>query len=233
MTMVVSIVPARGGSKAIPRKNVMDFCGKPLIAWSIEQALGARLVDEVFVSTDNEEIAEVSKQFGARIIDRPPALATDTASSEDALLHAIQHIEQTSAEPVDKVVFLQCTSPLRSSKDIDQAIESFVSQEADSLFSAAILDDFCAWEENDGSLESLTFDYKNRGRRQDRKPYYLENGSIYVFKPEILRRCNNRLGGRIAFFPMPFWKSYEIDTLEDVKVCEFFMKRVLERGCND
>lgn len=218
---IVAIIPARGGSKSIPKKNIIDFCGKPLIGWSIQQTLESKCVREVYVTTDDKEIADVSHKYGARIIWRPVELATDTSSSESALLHAIDEIEKIHKVAV--VVFLQATSPLREFIDIGKAVEIFFSENADSLFSAAVLEDFCVWENNNGNLKSVTFDYKNRGRRQDRKPYYLENGSIYVFKPEVFKQYNNRLGGKIVFYPMPLWKSYEIDDYETLEICEYFM----------
>lgn len=219
---IICIIPARGGSKSIPQKNIIAFCGKPLIAWSIEQALDSKYVDKVYVTTDDKKIGEISEKYGAKVIWRPAELATDTSSSEDALLHAISIIEtQTN---IDAVLFLQATSPVRESKDIDEAIEKFLSENADSLFSAAILEDFCVWKLEDNDLKSVTYDYKNRGRRQDREPYYLENGSIYIFKVDTIKKYHNRLGGKIVFYPMPLWKSYEIDTYEDMELCEYYMK---------
>ncbi len=223
---IVAIIPARGGSKCIPKKNIVDFCGKPLIVWSIEHALASRYVNDVYVTTDDKEIAEVSRKYGAKIIQRPDSLATDTSSSEDALLHAISEIEKD--RKVDVVIFLQATSPLREKNDIDKAFETFCSEKAESLFSAAKHEDLCVWKSVDGELQSVTFDYKNRGQRQDREPYYLENGSIYIFKPKILRKYNNRLGGKIIFYSMPLWKSYEIDVDEDLELCKFYMEKIIK-----
>jgi len=226
--LTTGVILARGGSKGIPRKNLMDFCGKPLLAWSIQQASASKAVDSVFVSSDDAEILGCAERFGASPILRPGELAGDRSSSEDALLHAVGHIEGSLGKPLEVVVFLQPTSPLRTPADIDEAVGTFTRDGADSLFSAATLDDCCIWKKDADSLESLTFDYRNRGRRQDRQPLYLENGSIYVFKPRILRECRNRLGGRISIHLMEYWKSYEIDKPEDVEICEFFMrKRIL------
>lgn len=222
---IIAIIPARGGSKGIPKKNTIDFYGQPLISRSIQQAKAAQHIKEVYVSTDDKEIAEVSENYGAKIIWRPAELATDTSSSEDALLHAVDQIEKQGG--IDLVVFLQATSPLRDPEDIDGAIDKLITEGADSLFSAALLDDFCLWEFKDDKLRGLTFDPHNRGRRQDRKPLFLENGSIYVFRPEILRSYNNRLGGKIAIYEMPFWKSYEIDTVDQIEVCEYYFNRNL------
>lgn len=223
----IAIIPARGGSKSIPQKNLIDFCDKPLIAWTIEDAIKSKFIRDVYVSTDDRKIGDIARQYGAKVIWRPKKLATDSSSSEEALLHAILKIEKN--KQIDAVVFLQATSPLREDGDIDRAVEKFFSQNADSLFSAAVLKDFCAWKVINGDLKSITYDYKNRGIRQNRAPYYLENGSIYIFKPEILKKGNNRLGGKIAIYEMPYWKSFEIDEMEDIELCEYFMKRILEK----
>ena len=224
---IVAIIPARGGSKAIPKKNIMDFCGKPLIAWSIEQALGCSLIDGVYVSTDDAEIARTSEEYGADIIIRPAEFATDTSSSEDAILDAIDQIEKESGREIDIVVFLQATSPLRECSDIYDALRKFIDEKADSLFSAAVLDDFLIWGNKDGKLVSINYDYTNRGLRQGREKQYVENGSIYVFRPEILRKEKNRLGGNIIVHEMEFWKTHEIDTHEDIDICQYYMDKTL------
>ena len=217
------IIPARAGSKGIKNKNIIDFCGKPLIAWSIEQALLSENVSEVFVSTDGEDIATVSEKYGAKVIWRPDELASDTASSEDALLHAQK--EMDVANPREITVFLQATSPIRRKHDIDDAICEFRDGRLDSLFSATILEDYCIWKKEDNKYSSMSYDYKSRGRRQDRKPLFLENGSIYIYKPSVLYEYKNRLGGNIGIYEMPFSCSYEIDSYSDISICETFMKR--------
>ena len=118
---IVAIIPARGGSKGIPKKNIIDFCGKPLIAWSIQNAIQSELVQDVHVSSDSDEILEVSKAYGAKVIKRPSELALDTTPSELALIHALEHIEPLHKN-VDLIVFLQVTSPLRLAEDIDTSI---------------------------------------------------------------------------------------------------------------
>lgn len=224
----VAIIPARGASKSIPGKNIIDFCGKPLIAWTIEQALESSHIDEVYVTSDDKEILDIAAEYGAKIIKRPSELATDISTSEDALLHAITEIEND--KEIELVTFFQATSPLREIDDINMAIERFFSEGADSLFSATLLNDFYAWEPDANGLRSITFDYKKRTRRQDNKPYYLENGSIYIFKPKIIKQYKNRLGGKIALYHMPFWKSYEINNPEDTEICKYYMKnKILKR----
>lgn len=223
----VAIILARGGSKGIPHKNLIDFAGKPLLAWSILQATAAKIVEAVYVSSDSQAILDVAKQYGAHPIRRPDEFATDTATSESALLHALDVIAKEREGEPECIVFLQATSPLREPSDIDGAVAEFQFQEADSLFSDAVLDDLCAWQEEGGVLKGKTFDPFNRGRRQDRKPLYLENGSIYVFKPSLLREKGNRLGGKIARYSMPYWKSFEIDTVENIELCEYFFRKHL------
>jgi N-acylneuraminate cytidylyltransferase len=227
---IVTIIPARGGSKGIHKKNLIDFCGKPLLAWSIEQARVSLLVNKVYVSTENQEIAVASKKYGAEVIQRPIELSTDTASSEDALVHAIDRIEKEDGRNIDIVVFLQATSPLRNPADIDNALRKFIDQDADSLFSGAILEDFLVWGEENGKLKSINYDYRNRGIRQTRAKQYVENGSIYIFKPGILRKENNRLGGKIIVYEMEFWQSYEIDSYKDIETCEYYMRNKLLRN---
>ncbi len=230
MTEIIAIIPARGGSKGIPDKNIMDFCGKPLLAWSILQARQAKTVNAVYVTSDDEAILKVAEDYGATPLRRPDALSTDTATSEAALLHAIDHIEKERAAKIDLVVFLQATSPLRTSEDIDGGVQKLIDENADSLFSSGRLEDFFIWQETEEGLKSLNFDYSRRLRRQDVKPQYVENGSIYLFKPHVLRATNNRLGGRIGTYEMDFWKTWEIDSMEDKALCEwYFMNRLMKR----
>lgn len=228
--MNVAIIPYAGGSKGIPRKNIVEVAGRPLIAWSIEQARGSQLVDAVFVSTDDGEIAGVAQRYGAETITRPAEFATDASPSEDVLLHAINWIERDKNLRVDLVVFLQATSPVRQEDDIDNAIRRFLSEQADSLFSCTRIEDHFIWEDRGGDYVSANYDYRNRKRRQDIKPQYVENGSIYVFKPELIRRQHNRLGGKITIYEMPFWKSFQIDDWDDIGICEYYLKTKILSG---
>lgn len=221
----ICVIPARGGSKGIPKKNILEFCGKPLVVWSIEQAKASQYIKNVYVSSDDKEILKISDESGAKSIKRPKKLAADFSTSEEALRHAIDHIQKSDKEKIEAVVFLQATSPIRTSEDIDNAMKLFISERADSLLSAAKIEDFLMWELLQDGYRSVTYDYKNRGRRQDRKPYYLEHGSIYIFKPEIIEKYNNRLGGKIVIHIMDYWKSYQIDKPEDVEICEYFMRK--------
>jgi N-acylneuraminate cytidylyltransferase len=225
----VAIIPARGNSKGIPRKNLIDFCGRPLLSWSILQARAAETVDAVYVSSDNDEILDVAEREGAVPIRRPAEFATDTATSESALAHAIEKIEATRQEAVSIVVFLQTTSPLREPGDIDAAVRKMDADAADSLFSGARAEHLFLWEPTETGMRSVNFDWLHRRRRQDMTPQYYENGNLYLFRPQVLRTHNNRFGGKIAVVEMPWWKSWEIDTTEDVELCTwYFRERLLQ-----
>jgi N-acylneuraminate cytidylyltransferase len=222
---IVCIIPARGGSKGIPKKNIIDISGQPLISWSIQQALNSKyLKDKVFVSSDCDEILKISKSYEANIIKRPDDISGDKASSESALFHSIFEIEKEYGK-IDIIVFLQATSPLRETKDINNAIEKFINNDFDSLFSACELEDFFIWNyDKENKLTSLNYNFLNRKRRQDISTQFVENGSIYVFKPQVLFDNNNRLGGKIGISLMERWKMYEIDNLEDKDLCEYYIK---------
>ena len=216
---IVAIIPARGGSKGIPKKNIVDFCGRPLLAWSILQSKASRYVDDVYVSTDDADIAAVARAYGANVIDRPKEISGDTATSESALMHAVERIEKEGTS-IRLIVFLQATSPLREPKDIDNAVHTLLQEKADSLFSAAEIGDLYIWKKEKGGFKSFNYDYKNRKRRQDYGEQYAENGSIYVFTPDVLRAHNNRLGKKITISYMDLWKTFEIDTGHGLEFCQ-------------
>jgi N-acylneuraminate cytidylyltransferase len=221
---VIAIIPARGGSKRIPGKNLMAVAGRPLVAHSISHAQASRLVSEVYVSTESDEIAAVARAHGAQVITRPQELAGDEATSESALLHVLDERNRQGLPDPDLVVFLQCTSPVRHADDIDRAVEKLVDEEADSLFSACE-NNRLIWALKDGQPYSLSYDYHSRRREQDMEVQYRENGSIYVFRPEVLRKHGNRLGGRIAVYEMDYWSSFQIDAGEHAELIEWVLRR--------
>lgn len=224
---IVAIILARGGSKGIPKKNIINFCGEPLINWSIKQAKNTKNISSVWVSSDNEEILEIAKTEKVEIIKRPKKISTDKSSSELGWIHAINEIEKK--QKIDLVVALQVTSPIRESKDLEKAIRKFRKTNADSMFACSKLEDFFVWEKKKAKYSSLNYNYKNRKRRQKVKEQYLENGSFYIFKPEMIKNTNNRLGGKIEVMEMDFWKSFEIDSFESLRFCEILMKDYLLR----
>lgn len=223
MTSTVAIIPARGGSKGIPRKNLIDLCGKPLLAWSILQARAAKRIDSVWVTSDDDEILEVARLFGARAIRRPQEISGDTASSESAWRHALNYIE-AAGHDVGLIVGMQATSPLREAMDLDEGIAALLDGKLDSLLSVTEVEDFFTWRLDEaGMAQSVNYDHKNRKRRQLIEKRYLENGSFYVFKKEVLQSENNRLGGRIGFHVMERHKMFQIDNPQDVGLCAAIM----------
>lgn len=217
---IIAIIPARGGSKGIPRKNILPLAGKPLIAWSIEAARTSRYVERVIISTDDREIASISGEYGAQIVWQPPEISGDTASSESVLLHALDCLKHDEGHEPDLVVFLQATSPLRRSDDIDNAIETFNEQHADSLFSGCYAGRF-TWTLTRNGAEPNNYDPAHRPRRQEiGRETVEENGSMYLFKPWVIRRYASRLGGAVAVYVMPRLYSFEVDEREDLELME-------------
>ena len=230
MLNIVTIILARAGSKGIPNKNKMDFFGLPLFCWTVDQILRSSLKKyPIFISTDDIDIINIInsryQNYDVHCIDRPPKLASDIASSDAALKHAIHYIESFRNIKVDIVVHPQVTSPLRYSEDFDNAINSFLTgQNIDSLFTASKLEDACIWNEK---LQSITYDYKQRKNRQDKKLLYLENGSIYITRKKTLEKYKNRLGKNKAISLMHSWQSFELDSFEDIEIVSYYMQKLL------
>lgn len=213
--IITAFIPARGGSKGIPGKNIKPFLGKPLIVHSIEHALEADLVDHVFVSTDDSKIADISESAGAVIIRRPEEISGDTASTESAIYHGLEEMGKMGLKP-DIIILMQATSPLRPAGALQSALEKFISNDLDSLLTLSPTHRFF-WK-IDGSTALALYDYKNRPRRQDIQPEnvtYVENGSFYIFNREQFGKSGNRLGGKIGYVVFNEEYSHEIDSPTD------------------
>jgi len=203
---VVSVILARGGSKGIPRKNIIDINGKPLIQYVID-ASNNSIVGETWVSTDDEEIAEISGNHGAKILWRPAEFATDKASSESALLHFADNVD------FDILVFIQPTSPLLETKYIDEGLSKM--DKYDSIVS--VYED--KWSAKfDGDGNPYEWDINNRPRRQDAEKLYVDNGSFFITTRKALLESRCRYSGKIGMVEMPFSKSFEVDTFDDLNL---------------
>ena len=192
------------------------------MAWTIEHCTEGG-ADQVYVSSDNDEILEVGMRYGALPIERPFDIAGDSATSESGWLHALNVIEEKTGR-IDWVLTPQVTSPLRESKDISGAIKFANENHFDSIFSATVIEDFCLWEKSEDELHSITYNYKSRKPRQLIKKTFLENGSFYIFRPDILKEKNNRLGGKIGYYLLEKFKSFQIDSSEDLRIAKSIMK---------
>lgn len=217
---VLAIIPARGGSKGVPRKNVLPLAGKPLILHTVEAARTARHVSHVVVSTDCAEIAAVARG-GAGVVWRPEDLSGDTASSESALLHAIRHLAAAENYRPDLVVFLQCTAPLTAPEDIDGTVEALWAENADTAVSVTPFHYF-VWERGgDGrGGVGVNHDKRVRPRRQDRAPQYLETGAVYAMRTDGFLHAGHRFFGDTALYVMPAERVLEIDEPADFRRAE-------------
>lgn len=221
---VVAFIPARGGSKGVPKKNIKNIAGKPLIAWSIEQAIASKMIDRVIVSTDCPDIANVAKEYGAEVpFLRPVSISGDSASTESAMLHCCEYLKDNDELP-EKFVLIQATSPIRSDGQFDQALTYFDEHGFDSMLTVSTSHRF-TWKNLD--FPSASYDFMNRPRRQDIKAEdqeFLETGSFYITKTNKLLETGNRLCGKIGLFEVPEDESFEIDSQIDFIICEEILK---------
>ncbi|MDH4944753.1 acylneuraminate cytidylyltransferase family protein [Sulfurimonas sp. C5] len=219
----LAIIPARGGSKRLPRKNILDLSGKPLIAWSIEAALESKYIDKVIVSSDDDEILDVSHSYGVECIKRPDNLASDTATTFDALKHTIESVSK-----YDYIVLLQPTSPLRTAKHIDEAIELLNAKNADAVISVCEMEHSPLWSNTlpeDKTMEQfLQSDLLNK-RSQDLPTYYRLNGAIYIATTDKLLEAKSFfLQNNIFAYVMDQESSVDIDTLLDFKFAQILIE---------
>jgi CMP-N-acetylneuraminic acid synthetase len=221
---ILAVIPARGGSKGIPHKNIVDLCGKPLIGYSIEAAFKSKYIDYVMVSTDDDKIAYISKQFGAQIpFMRPTELAADTSKTIDAILHTVDKLKEMH-KTFDTLVLLQPTQPLRKSEDIDGAIEKYFECGEKSLASVSEVDDhpiLIRTIENDELMPMLNC--SSTCRRQDMPKYYKVNGCIYVNSIGELNERTSFNDNAIPFI-MNKENSVDIDELSDLALAKYYLE---------
>ena len=217
---IIAIIPARSGSKRIKNKNIKNFNKKPLIAWTIESALRSKLVDDVYVTSENDNILRMSKKYGAKIIKRPKKLSNNIIHVDEAIRHAYLEVNKK----YDYIVTLQPTSPLRTDKNIDEAIKMIIKKKADSLISVFKTHQFL-WKKNKDDFNPVNYDLNNRLRSQDSN-FFQDNGAINITKPKILVKKHNRLGGKITAYQMNFWRSIDIDQIEDFHMAEILYKKL-------
>jgi len=229
---ILALIPARGGSKRLPRKNALPLAGKPLIARTIEAALASKTLERVIVSTDDSEIADISRQYGAEVpFMRPIELASDTATSLEVMLHALNTLAE-QGERYDFLMMLQPTSPLRTTKDIDRAVQLLLEKNADMVTSVCPTDHPPEWSNtlpSDGSMRSFFRPGVRNTRSQDMPVSYRLNGAIYIFRCErLLAEKSLAMDDNSFAFIMPGERSIDIDTNLDLRIAEAILEQTEE-----
>lgn len=226
---VIALIPARGGSKGLPGKNIRPLCGRPLIAWSIDKALKSRHLDRVVVSTDDPEIARVAREHGAEVpFLRPAELATDSASTYDVIRHALAHYRDRHGEEFDYTVLLEPTSPLREDDDIDRALLALHERSADydSIVSLGRVTEHPSIMKRlaGQGFEPFCPELAQTTRRQDNAPAYFPYGVAYIAKTRVLLEENTFYARRATWYEIKRYQHYEIDDLHDFLCVEAVMR---------
>ena len=228
---VLAIIPARGGSKGVPRKNIIDIKGKPLINYTIDAGLAAKaagVIDEMVVSTDDEEIAEVSRAAGASVpFMRPDYLSSDTAKSVDAMIHAYEFYKERGEE-YDTILLLQPTTPLRTAEDIAEALRIYEESGATSLISCykeEYICDLVSYHKDGDKAIALNPKHNGGGRRQELPDLYVRNGAIYITSVAQMIDNHRVFDDVPAMYVMPKDRSVNIDCMDDVEMLRWKLSR--------
>lgn len=230
MAFVLGIIPARGGSKGIPNKNLKELNGKPLLAYTLDAAKNSNALSDYIISTDSESIAECAERHGFVVgALRPPELATDTAKSIDVAIYEIKKYELEKNIQVDYIVWLQPTAPLRQAKDIDDAYKIMMQTQADSLISVyeagTIHPNIMYYLDDNDRLEPVVKEGNKMLRRQEFKPVYVRNGSIYMAKRKQIMEGKSFVCEKPAYYIMPRERSVNIDEPFDLEYAEWMISR--------
>ncbi|GAF80481.1 unnamed protein product [marine sediment metagenome] len=225
---VLAIIPARGGSKELPGKNIKELCGKPLIAWSIEVAEICSAIDRVVVSTDDDKLVDVVKKYGAEApFERPAELANDTASTINVIFHTIDWLREHQDFRPEYILLLQPTSPLRTIEDIECAIQTLKDKEARAVVSVCETDHHPCWSNilpEDGNMKDFIRPKILNKRRQGLPKYYRLNGAIYLAATKYLRERNGFFGPNTFAYEMPKERSVDIDSDLDFKLVSLLLQ---------
>jgi len=223
---IIAIIPARGGSKGLPKKNIRLLAGKPLVARTIESALKSKYINRVIVSTEDKEIAEISQKYKAEVIQRPKKLAADNSDTEDAVFQVLGVLKKDNYIP-DVVILLQPTSPLREAKDIDDSLEIFLKNNHQSVVSVSNVEKPPYWcfKVTKEKFLKPAFGWKYfKLRRQDLPKLYAPNGAIYVSSLKNLFKYKSFYSKNILPYIMPSGRSIDIDKEDDLKMAEYYFK---------
>ncbi len=222
---ILSIIPARGGSKGIKLKNLVKLNKIPLITYTVKASLNSKKISRTVVSTDHQNIEKVAKKNGAEVIQRPKKLATSKVSLEPVIQHVLDELESQDGYVPDIIVILQNTSPFRNSKHLDEAISQFIAGDFDSLISGFSADYFSWKKIDDNSIMPLDFDPKQRPNRQQKHRQFFENGAIFISKYSSFKNSKCRVSGKIGFYEMPMYLSYDINEKEDLEIMNNILRK--------
>ncbi|MDR2408497.1 MAG: acylneuraminate cytidylyltransferase family protein [Bacteroidales bacterium] len=223
MTSILAIIPARGGSKGIPKKNICLLNGKPLLLYTIEALQACRTTMFIVVSTDNAEITAIAKTKNICVINRPRKFATDRANTESVLLHVLNYLEKQENKGFEFILTVQPTSPFRKPETIDRFINRFLRKKNVYNAQLTLHEDYADfWVKNNYKYTRLYPDAPRR--RQDRKPLYVENGCLYITNSKVLRETNSVLGSRCNGFIIDKSESLDINEMEDLEMANIIMR---------
>tara|TARA_B100001179_G_scaffold9831_1_gene6433 strand:- start:2460 stop:3152 length:693 start_codon:yes stop_codon:yes gene_type:complete len=225
---ILSIIPARGDSKGIPLKNLVQLNKKPLLYYTVKASLNSKLIDRTIVSTDHPKISAYAQKLQAEVIARPKKLSGDHTSIESVVLHILEYLLKKERYVPDTIIFLQNTSPLRTSTHIDEAIKLFQKKKFDSLLSGYNSHKFF-WKKNNLLVKPMNYSPQKRPNRQDFTNQFIENGSIYIIKHDIFKKIKSRLSGKIGLYKMPEILSIEIDTRDDLLLASYILKTLNQK----
>ena len=222
---IVSIIPARGGSKGILHKNTRPLLGQPLLAYAIQNARMSRYIQRVIVSTDSQKIADITKKYRAEVVWRPARISGDRASSESALLHALHYLRKKERYVSDLVVFLQCTSPVTLPEDIDGAIRALLNEGGDCSFTVSPFHHFLWRRNKKDSAIGINHDRRKRLVRQEREEQFIETGAVYVMRTEGFIKAKHRFFGKSVMHVIPRERCLEVDGPIDLSVAEVLLRK--------
>lgn len=214
---ILAIIPARGGSKGIPLKNIIKINKKPLLYYTVSASLKSKFVTRTIVSTDNEKISKVAKLLGAEVIKRPKKLSNDVIGLEPTINHVLNNLKTTENYSPDIIIILQNTSPLRTSFHIDDSIKLFKKKKFDSLLSGFSYYTFLWKNQKDSTVKPQSYNPNKRPNHQKMDEQLYENGAFFISTLSAFKKSNCRVSGKIGFYKMPIELSYNIDTFEDLK----------------
>lgn len=221
---VLSIIPARGGSKGIPKKNLVMLNNIPLLEYTIKASLNSKSISKTVLSTDDFEIQNFSKNFSINVIERPKDLATDDAPLDKTIENVLINLQNSENFIPDVIVLLQNTSPLRTSQHIDEALDLYFSKNYDSLLSVFPSHKFI-WNRLNDTSKSLNYEPTNRPNRQEITNNFIENGAIYITNYNSFKKTQCRISGKIGLYLMPEEKSLEIDSPYDLFLAEQLLNK--------